>query len=97
MSADTGTQARWRSANELIYLDRNRQLTSASLRIVGDVVELAGVASLFEIDYPYGNYHAFDVTSDGQRFLVNTVVVSGREPASLADTRGDVEGLHASR
>jgi dipeptidyl aminopeptidase/acylaminoacyl peptidase len=86
VSAETGTQARWRRADELIYLDGERRLIAASVRMVGDTMELAGVASLFEITYPYGNYHAFDVTRDGQRILVNTVIVSGQGPASIAQS-----------
>jgi len=84
VSADTGTQTRWRRNEELIYIDGDRKLTSASLRISGNTVELASVASLFEFTFPYGAYHAFDVTRDGQRILVNTVIVSGREPAAIA-------------
>ncbi len=95
VSADTGTQARWRNANELIYLDSDRRLTSAALRITGGTVELAGVASLFQITYPYGAYHAFDVTADGQRILVNTIVVSGREPVVVAEGQHQRQELHA--
>jgi len=44
---------------------------------------------LFRANYPYGAYHAFDVTADGQRFLVNTLVVDPARPgvvASLSNT-----------
>jgi dipeptidyl aminopeptidase/acylaminoacyl peptidase len=92
VSAETGTQARWRRSDELIYIDGERRLTAASLRMVGDTVELAGVASLFAISYPYGAYHAFDVTRDGQRILVNTVIVSGQEPASIAQVIAQPRG-----
>jgi hypothetical protein len=34
-----------------------------------------GYEPLFEMRYPYGAYHAFDVTQDAKRFLVNTLVV----------------------
>jgi hypothetical protein len=37
VSADTGTQTRWRRADELIYLDGDRRLTSVSLRVAGTV------------------------------------------------------------
>jgi hypothetical protein len=30
--------------------------------------------------FPYGAYHAFDVTKDGQRFLVNTSIGSSGTP-----------------
>jgi len=27
--------------------------------------------------FPYGAYHAFDLTKDGQRILVNTAIAAG--------------------
>jgi hypothetical protein len=35
---------------------------------------------LFEIRFPYGQYHAFDVTADGQKFLVNALVTPPGTP-----------------
>ena len=35
-----------------------------------------GYEPLFELQHPYGAYHAFDLTPDGQRFLVNTLVIN---------------------
>ena len=37
---------------------------------------MKGYDPLFELQHPYGAYHAFDLTPDGQRFLVNTLVVN---------------------
>jgi len=77
-------QTRWRQPDELVYIDDERRLTAVSLRITDSAVTATNAKPLFEITYPYGAYHAFDVSRDGQRILVNTTVVSGREPASIA-------------
>ena len=45
---------------------------------------MTGYEPLFELQHPYGAYHAFDVTADGQRFLVNTLVVSPNQPRVIA-------------
>ncbi|MEQ1758806.1 MAG: hypothetical protein ABL986_10835 [Vicinamibacterales bacterium] len=84
VSPDIGTQTRWRQPNELVYIDDERRLTAVSLRIADGTVTATSARSLFEITFPYGAYHAFDLSRDGQRILVNTTVVSGREPASIA-------------
>ncbi len=43
---------------------------------------------LFTLTFPYGAYHAFDVSADGTRFLVNTV---------LGAQRADAAGARAAR
>jgi hypothetical protein len=50
-------------------------------------VAVKGYEPLFELQHPYGAYHAFDVTADGQRFLVNTLVVSPSGPRVIAALR----------
>ena len=49
-----------------------------------DEISVTAFEPLFMASYPYGAYHAFDVTADGQRFLVNTLVVSLAAPAIVA-------------
>jgi hypothetical protein len=88
VSADGGTQARWRrDGKEIYYLAPNRMLMSASVTISGDGLVVNGFEPLFELSYPYGAYHAFDVTTDGQRFLVNTLVVNPATPGVVASLR----------
>lgn len=96
VSADTGIQARWRSADELIYIDGDGRLIATSLSIADNVVTPTAFTPLFEIKYPYGAYHAFDVTRDGQRILVNTTVLSGRNPGVVADSRITASESHAN-
>lgn len=75
-----GSQARWRQQNEIVYLAPDKQLMSVQLRFAGNELVVTGVDPLFSIDYPYGSYHAFDISPDGQRILVNSMVVSPEAP-----------------
>jgi len=51
-------------------------LMSAQIETDSSGVTVKGYEPLFELQHPYGAYHAFDLTADGQRFLVNTLVVN---------------------
>ena len=84
ISAEGGTQARWRKPDEIIYLSPNRELIAAGLRFNGNALEVTDLDPLFRLDFPYGAYHAFDVTPDGTRILVNQVVVSPATPSLTA-------------
>jgi len=87
VSADGGSQARWRrDGKEIFYVSPSRMLMSVSVASAGEELVVNGYEPLFELSHPYGAYHAFDVTADGQRFLVNTLVVS-------PGARGVVAGL----
>ncbi len=92
-----GTQTRWRRPGELVYLDLARRLTAVTLRVTDSRVDATQVTPLFEIALPYGAYHAFDVTADGQRVLVNTAVVSGQTPTSIAGATPNDDGRRAPR
>ena len=81
VSVDGGSQARWRRNGEILYLDPNRRLMAAAIRITGDAVAVTGVDPLFTLNLPFGAYHAFDVTPDGQRILVNTAIVAPNTPS----------------
>ena len=54
---------------------------AATIRFAGDELVVTDISPLFQISYPYGAYHAFDVTKDGQRILVNTTVISSASPS----------------
>ncbi len=80
-----GTQARWRKdGKEIFYLATDRRLMAASVTAAGEAFDITAVTGLFTVTYPYGAYHAFDATPDGQRFLVNTLVVGPGMPAVQA-------------
>ena len=87
VSANGGTQARWRrDGKEIFYLSPGRELMSAAVTIADDDVTVDRIEPLFTLRYPYGAYHAFDVTKDGQRFLVNTSIAGagGSQQADLS-------------
>lgn len=87
ISADGGTQARWRhDGKEIFYVSPERRLMSARLTLGDDSLKVDRIEPLFTLHFPYGAYHAFDVTRDGERFLVNTSVASAgaRQQANLS-------------
>jgi Tol biopolymer transport system component len=88
ISADGGSQARWRrDGKEIFYVAPNRMLMAAQLETSANDVVVKDYSSLFELQHPYGAYHAFDLTPDGQRFLVNTLVVNPKRPGVIAAAR----------
>jgi len=77
ISADGGSQARWRrDGKEIFYVAPNRMLMSVQIDTDASGVTVKDYDPLFELQHPYGAYHAFDLSADGQRFLVNTLVVN---------------------
>ena len=89
ISADGGTQARWRrDGKEIFYASPDRELMSAAVTLDRDSVKVDRIEPLFTMRYPYGAYHAFDVSRDGQRFLVNTAIGSAGAPQQ-ARLRGE--------
>jgi len=75
---DGGTQARWRrDGKEILYVAPDRQLMSATVTLGENKVTVDRIEPLFTMRFPYGAYHAFDVTKDGQRILVNTAITAG--------------------
>ena len=90
ISADGGSQARWRrDGREIFYLAPDRTVMAVSVRSSRSDLSVDDYRPLFRANYPYGAYHAFDVTADGQRFLVNTIVVSAADSVvASSDTEG---------
>jgi Tol biopolymer transport system component len=85
VSADGGSQARWRrDGKEIFYVASDRMLMVTAVTAAGDEMKLTGFDPLFRLEFPYAAYHAFDVAADGQTFLVNTVAVAPRAPAVIA-------------
>lgn len=77
VSTDGGSQARWRrDGREIFYLAPDRMLMAAAVSGQGAEFTVGPVERLFEFRFPYGQYHAFDVSADGQRFLLNRLIVS---------------------
>jgi Tol biopolymer transport system component len=80
VSARGGFQARWRrDGKELFFLATNGTLTTslmvAEVDTDGTDFEVKDVKKLFDTSVPYPPYHAFDVSADGQRILVNSLLL----------------------
>jgi hypothetical protein len=77
VSRGGGFQARWRrDGRELFFMAPDSKLMAAEVNSEGRDFEVSGVKALFEAHFPYAPYHAFDVAADGQRFLVNSLLLA---------------------
>jgi serine/threonine protein kinase/Tol biopolymer transport system component len=81
-----GVAPRWRGdSKELFYVGPDRKLMSVSIRTSGTKLELSSPVRLFDISpqsgFPLRN--AYDVTRDGQRFLVTSPVESADTPITV--------------
>lgn len=82
-----GFQARWRrDGKELFFLALDRTLMSADVAASGATFTVQAARPLFDMRFAYANYRAYDVSSDGQRFLVNTLVAAPSRGNSVAGT-----------
>jgi serine/threonine protein kinase len=79
ISTAGGTRPHWRrDGKEIFYLGEDWKLNAAEIRINGSALELGAVRPLFKVDavtnvggVSFLDGSAYDVTPDGQRFLVN--------------------------
>ena len=98
ISADGGSQARWRKdGKEIFYLAPDRTLMAAPVTLGDDTVKVGAIEPLFQITFPYGAYHAFDVAMNGARFLVNSSVLSGSGQRLQARAAIDRQGQRQDR
>ena len=75
ISTAGGSQPKWRSdGNEILYLADDNKLMAAQVNGQGPSLEVGAVQKLFEIRPGGPSRSGYDVTLDGQRFLVNTAV-----------------------
>jgi dipeptidyl aminopeptidase/acylaminoacyl peptidase len=85
VSRNGGFQARWRrDGKELFFMSPDSKLMAADVNGDGRDFEVSGVTALFEAHFPYAPYHAFDVAADGQRFLVNSLLLAPSGPSRVA-------------
>ncbi len=77
VSTEGGGQPRWRSdGRELYYVDADEWLVAVPI-LLGESVEVGAPEKLWRDPNLYGRGHQYDVSSDGERF----VVVETLEPA----------------
>ncbi len=79
ISTGDGTMPRWRAdGRELYYVTPDDQLMVVDIDATGDVPIVGIPQPLFQVPFRRGTQrNVFDVTADGQRFLVNTLVAGG--------------------
>jgi dipeptidyl aminopeptidase/acylaminoacyl peptidase len=78
VSTAGGTLPRWRGdGREIFYMDPDNTLMAAEVNGQDSAFEVGAVRELFETR-PRAMRSSYDVTADGQRFLINTL----EEPAS---------------
>ncbi len=84
-SSGGGSAARWRDdGRELYFVSPDRWLQAVEVDGTGTEFAIGARARLFETRFPYPPFHSFDVSADGQRFLVNTSVASPVDPGVSA-------------
>ena len=77
ISADGGSQARWRRDSEIGYLAPDRMLMCATVAEQDGRISVSRLDPLFTLAVAYGAYHAFDVSPDGARILANVNIGAG--------------------
>jgi len=81
VSTAGGTLPRWRrDGMEIFYVTLDNKLMAAAVNGKGSSFEVGAVKALFDMRALSGNRYSYDVSADGQRFLVNTL------PAQAAST-----------
>lgn len=74
ISTNGGDRPRWRrDGKEIYYLTSDNKIMAVEVGSRGDTFEVGAAKALFETR-PQRNGTAYDVTGDGQRFLVNTLL-----------------------
>lgn len=85
VSSNGGTQARWnRNGREILYIAQDRSLMATAVDGSGATFEIGATERLFQPRFFFLDSHGFDISPDGQRLLVNNLIVSPQEPASIA-------------
>jgi Tol biopolymer transport system component len=86
ISTDGGISARWRrDGKEIFYLSPDNVLMAVSVRTTDKTVDVSKPVPLFNIGagpsglVGYGTRQQYDVTADGQRFLVNANITQANE------------------
>ncbi|MBI4470242.1 MAG: PD40 domain-containing protein [Acidobacteria bacterium] len=89
-----GKWPRWRGdGREIFYLDRDEKLMAAAVGFKGTNVEVGTVVPLFQTRPSSPGYsgYAYDVTPDGQRFLINTAIEPITSPSITLVTNWAVD------
>ena len=86
-----GSWSRWsRDGSKIFYLDLDNRMTAAPVEAGSSDLSAGAPRALFQVRARPDRGYAYDVSADGQRFLVNVVgnaVASGLKPIVLAGWR----------
>jgi len=84
VSSNGGSFPRWRrDGKELFYLARDGRLMSVIVKLAAESLDFAPPRALFSLPAIYATSYSYDVSVDGQRFLVQAPTLRrGREPFS---------------
>ena len=75
-STGGGSQPRWRRDNrEIFYLSGDRKMMAAPVHVDGDDFSADPPQPLFQTRARYTGDRCYDVAADGQRFVINTMVL----------------------
>lgn len=77
ISTNGGTQPKWRGdGQELFYVATDGQMMSVAVKTSGAAFESSAPKALFKTRMLAGSrlFHDYDVTADGQRFLIGTMI-----------------------
>jgi Tol biopolymer transport system component len=84
VSIGGGMNPRWRSdGRELLFATGDGKVMAAAVDGSGDRFEVGAVRELFELRRLPPHDLEFDVSSDGQRFLVRSLADTAQEPVRL--------------
>ena len=81
VSTNGGTFPRWRNPKEIVYLAPDQSLMSVAVTGSGSTFRAGAATRLFTMNAQAGPGSPFDVTADGQRYLVNARLPSRLQPS----------------
>ena len=88
ISSAGGNHPRWRrDGKELFYLSPDGKIVAADITSAADAVRVGDVHPLFEIHPPVQPGYVYDVTPDGEKFLVITDVSASPAPIVVLNWR----------
>jgi eukaryotic-like serine/threonine-protein kinase len=84
ISTTGGTFPRWRrDGREIVYLAPDGKLIAVAVNGTGASLAITGTEALFQTKPAPGPGTAFDMTADGQRFVVNSVIATTMPPSLI--------------
>jgi Tol biopolymer transport system component len=85
VSSGGGGYVRWRADGKgLYFVSADNKMMMADVEETGGTLQIGATHTLFQLAQPSGEVPAYDVTSDGKKFLVaEPIAASGVQPVTL--------------